>query len=482
MGELSGTYRFADVAFVGGSLAPRGGHNILEPAAAGSPIVIGPHMENFSSIAGDFLAAGAAIQIPSAADLSPTIRELLANPTAARLLGKRALDLVTARRGSAREIAAHLWKLYGNAAVRAPHTVLGRMLLKPASVLWRRGGAAKREKAAHFAAASKQVPKPVVSVGGITLGGSGKTPFTVYLADRLKARGFCPAILTRGYRRRSPAEHLIIPAGLEIPTAVTGDEAQIFLRAGKAPVGIGTKRYETAQILLRQFPSTNVLLLDDGFQHARLARDFDIVLIDGLDPFGGEEIVPLGRLREPLEALKRAHAFVVTRAGDDLKFRSIGQRLRLLNPSAPVFRTRLITRSWRDYREGRILSVPPGTRVGAFCGLGNPDNFWQTLESLELRVVFRWTFPDHHAYTLSELQRVSQQAQMHGADLLVTTEKDRINCPTHSERAMSPLNLAWLEIEFELEDEPGFFGVLEEVLRQASSGGSRNGRSDRAHR
>nr|MDQ2712431.1 tetraacyldisaccharide 4'-kinase [Acidobacteriota bacterium] len=257
--------------------------------------------------------------------------------------------------------------------------------------------------------------------------------------------------------------------------ALTGDEAQIFLRIGDAPIGVGAKRYETAQIVLRQFPSTDVLVLDDGFQHARLHRDFDIVLIDGLDPFGGEEVVPLGRLREPLHSLRRAHAFVVTRAENDLRFRAISQRLADLNPAAPIFRTRLVARAWRDYRDGHVVALPEGARVGAFCGLGNPENFWQTLDSLGLNVVFRWPFPDHHVYKPSELQRVAHQARMQGAEILVTTEKDRVNCPSHLESLISPLNLFWLEIELVLNDEAGFFAVLNKVLL------SRNWRTQFTH-
>jgi tetraacyldisaccharide 4'-kinase len=257
---------------------------------------------------------------------------------------------------------------------------------------------------------------------------------------------------------------LVLAAGTKIPTAVTGDEAQIFLRAGDAPVGIGANRYGTAQTVLRQFPSTDVLVLDDGFQHARLMRDFDVVMIDGLDPFGGEEVVPLGRLREPLDALARADVFVISRAENDFRYEAIRRRLRDFNSSAPSFRTRLLARSWHDYRTGAVLPSLAGRRAAAFCGLGNPESFWRTLESLGVELVFRWTFADHHAYNPTELQRVAHQARMHGAEILVTTEKDRINCPKHLEQSIAPLRLAWLKIEFELDDEAAFFALLENVL------------------
>lgn len=464
VGELSGIYRSAHVAFVGGSLAPRGGHNILEPAAAALPIIVGPHIDNFESIVQEFLESRALLQIRTAAELAPTVRELLNDGNRARQIGGRASRIVQAHRGASAQVAQRLWPIYYCCTLRNIHHPLARLLLAPLAGLWKEGGALKRQHSEHFTLISPPLSALVISVGGITVGGSGKTPFAVYLVSRLQAYGYSPAILTRGYGRRSPEETLVFAPRAKVPSAVTGDEAQIFLRSTDAPIGIGTKRYETAQILLRQFPSTDVLVLDDGFQHARLQRDADVVLIDGLDPFGGEEVVPLGRLREPLNALCRAHFFVVTRAEENLRFQAIARRLSELNPNAPAFRTRLIARSWHDYRNGEIIPDLAGRRVGAFCALGNPENFWQTLAALGLEVVFRWQFPDHHAYNPAELYRVAHQARIHGADILVTTEKDRINCPSHLGRTIAPLDLAWLKIDLELEDESRFFTLLEEIL------------------
>jgi tetraacyldisaccharide 4'-kinase len=284
------------------------------------------------------------------------------------------------------------------------------------------------------------------------------------LAAALKTHGRSPAILTRGYGRRFPAESVVLPPAAKVSALMTGDEAQIFLRAGVAPVGIGAKRYETAKILLRQFPATDVLLLDDGFQHARLDRDFDIVVIDGLDPFGQQDLVPLGRLREPLTALRRAGAFIVTRAENDLRFDFIRKRLRDYNPGAPAFRTRLVSRAWRDYSTGESVPSLVGKRVCAFCGLGNPENFWSTLESQGLDVVFRWSFDDHHSYKPNELYCLAHLAREFGAEMLVTTEKDRINCPNNLESALAALKLFWLEIEFQLENEALFLELLERKL------------------
>jgi len=462
IGELSSIYSLAQVAFVGGSLAPRGGHNVIEPAAAGVPVIVGPHMENFEAITCDFLQAGAIIQINHQADLLTSVRELLLDPARAAELGNRAQQFVAGKKGVSTSIARRLWPLYHAAYLKPVHNVVSRSVLGALALLWRNGGLVRRRNFEHYADWVTNLPVPVVSIGGITVGGSGKTPFTTYLAKRLTERGYSPAILTRGYQRRSPAPNLVFGPGSTVPRAITGDEAQIFLRSGIAPVGIGANRYETANILLRQFPSTDVLLLDDGFQHARVKRDLDVVLLDGLDPFGQEGVVPLGRLREPLDALSRAGALVVTRAETDLRFEAIRDRVRDYNPRAPVFRALSKTRSWRDYRSGAPVKALPSRRVAAFCGLGNPRNFWLTLESLGLEVVFRWAFGDHHVYKPFELQRVAHQARVHGADILVTTEKDRLNCPSNLDKAISPFDLAWLELELELDNEAAFFALFEQ--------------------
>jgi tetraacyldisaccharide 4'-kinase len=466
IGELASLYPIADVVFVGGSIAPRGGHNIIEPAAAGAPVIVGPHMQNFEAIARDFLEARAIVQIAQEAELLPAVQQLLSDPPHARELGARARNVVEAQHGAAKSIATRLLKLYFGATRRPLRNLLTETLLRLLAWFWRQGAALNRRRSERAPESQLPLPVPVISIGGITVGGSGKTPFTNYLAERLKARGHVPAILTRGYRRRSPNSSLVFSPGVHVPPAVTGDEAQIFLRAGVAPIGIGADRFITAHILLEQLPTTDVLLLDDGFQHAKLKRDIDILIIDGLDPFGWDEIVPLGRLREPLEALSRADAFVVTRAENDLRYQAIAERLRICNSRAPVFRTRLLARCWRDYRTGACRTDLDGQPVAAFCGLGNPENFWRTLESLGLNVVFRWSFEDHHAYKPFELQRIAAQARMQGAALLVTTEKDRINCPDHLERAIAPLDLAWLEIDLLVDEERDLLSILESGIRK----------------
>ena len=464
IGELAGVFCLANVAFVGGSIAPRGGHNVLEPATAGVPVIVGKHTYNFESIITDFKAAEAIAEVANAEELFAIVSNLLKDVEEAHALGVRGQQLAAQKRGAAGKVVELLQPLMASAFRPPLQNVVGRALLWPIALAWESGGRVKRTRSLRWANDQSPLGVPVLSVGGLTVGGSGKTPMTQYLMSGLKQRGFKPAILTRGYGRRSPAEYVIVGPGKMVSAALTGDEAQILIRSAGAPVGIGANRYQTGQRVLAKHPETDVMVLDDGFQHARILRELDVVVIDGLDPLGGGEVVPLGRLREPLHALVRADVFVVTRADDDNLYKVIQDRLRRWNGAAPVFRVRLAQQTWRDSSDGEGLIELGTRRVGAFCALGNPQNFWNTLTSLGLEVVFRWEFQDHHAYKPTELQRIAKQARFHGAELLVTTEKDRVNCPEGFEAMIKPLRLVWLEIGYEVDDDKRFWEFVEERI------------------
>jgi tetraacyldisaccharide 4'-kinase len=465
IGELAGVFSAAEVVFVGGSLAPRGGHNILEPAASGAAVIIGPHMENFAAITRDFLEASAIVQVNTAQELETAIAGLLSDRHRAKALAQHAQLLVTHKQGTAERITQKLWPLYWGATPTKAHRFFAWLFLAPAAELWTWFGYLKaRRDQAHQA----RLPVPVISIGSLTVGGAGKTPFTNYLAEEWKRRGRQPAILTRGYRRRTPARNVILAPSAEVSPSLTGDEAQIFLRAGTCPVGIGADRAETGKLLLQHYP-VDLILLDDGFQHRKLYRDADIVIVDGLMPLGHESPLPLGRLREPLKGISRADAIVITRAENDLRFELLAKRFRRYNSEAPIFRVFTRPRHWRMCQQRITVDELPSRRVAAFCGLGNPQGFWNTLAQMGLHVLFRWTFPDHHVYQPAELRRLAQQAKSEGADMLVTTEKDRINFPADFASAVEPLEIAWLEIENVLERENEFFNWLETRLAGASA-------------
>jgi len=457
IGELAGLFEKANVVFMGGTLARRGGHNILEPAYFGKPIIVGPHMEKFAAIAQEFHDAGALALIHKPAELAAAVTQLL---TDSSVLGQRARDLAQAKRGVTRSIAARIWEAFSEGVPSPLPKLPARVVLTPLSWIWRIG---HRANVALILSAQRSLKTPVISVGGLTMGGVGKSSMVAHLAAHFQQAGRNPAILTRGYQRKSAEPIVLVPRGEKASLNLTGDEAQMFLREGVAHVGIGSQRYAVGCEMEQHF-APGVFLLDDGFQHRKLARQHDIVLIDGLNPFGGG-VFPLGRGREPAEGLARATAIVVSRAEPGHHNTGLERQLRQYNRNAPIFRCRVVPREWVDVHS--TLAVPatqPGfMKVAAFCGLGNPRSFWSTLEELKLDLVFHWAFGDHHSYSPTELQRVLAQAKNCGAEVIVTTEKDAVNLCDGATAIVSPLKLYWLKIGIEIERE-------EELLQQIGLG------------
>ncbi|MGH9667852.1 MAG: tetraacyldisaccharide 4'-kinase, partial [Bryobacteraceae bacterium] len=454
IGELSALFSIADVVFMGGTLARRGGHNVLEPAFFAKPVIVGPHMENFAAIAREFIAGGAVSPIPDGEELAGAVSALLDRPDLAHELGARARKLAEAKRGAADRVASEIVARREQRVASPVPPLAARALLGPLGRVWQVGATVDRRR---NWARRRALDTPVVSVGGVTMGGAGKTPLVAHLALRLQAAGLQPAILTRGYRRRAPGADVIVPAGGALHVDLTGDEAQILVRAGNAHVGIGAHRFAIGRAIERQFHPA-VFLLDDGFQHHRLDRMLDIVSIDALNPFGGRELFPLGQLREPLTALDRADIFVIARAEPGLPLKGIEKVLRQFNSRAPIFRSHIVFDHWTDLEWGVTCGVSelPYRKVAAFCGLANPSSFWRSLESLNVEVTFLWRFPDHHHYTTGELRRLAARARASGAEALVTTEKDLMNLSDNVIRLIAPMHLYWLKIGLRIEHEEDF--------------------------
>ncbi len=450
VGDLAALFERADVVFMGGTLARRGGHNILEPAYFAKPIIVGPHMENFAAIATEFHAARAVELIENGDSLAGAVASLLDDPGQ---LGARARDLAMSKRGVVDRIAKEVRTAAASGVPDPPRTLLTRAILTPLSWCWAAG---HRANVAKQLAQRRSLSTPVVSIGGLTMGGSGKSPMVAHLAHRLREQGRNPAILTRGYHRKSHDRLVVIPRGEKASTELTGDEAQIYVRAADAHVGIGADRYEAGR-RIEETLSPDIFILDDGFQHIRLARTKDVVLIDALDPFGGG-VFPLGRRREPCKSLARASVIVVTRVEPGQDIAGLLKQLREFNPDAPIYTARAVPRYWIDY-ESKIMSPVAEVKFGpvaAFCGLGNPRAFWKTLEDLEIDVAFRWAFGDHHHYRPAEMERLAKQAADCGSETLVTTEKDMMNFCEHVPAIVAPQKLLWLKIGVEIDREEEF--------------------------
>lgn len=271
-----------------------------------------------------------------------------------------------------------------------------------------------------------KLPCPVVSIGNITVGGTGKTPLTMMLANLLRERGYKPAILSRGYGGAGQPLCIVSDGNRVLATvAEAGDEPlliALFLR--DIPVITGADRIRTGEYAIREL-GADILILDDAFQHRRLFRDLDIVLIRESDPFGNGHLLPHGPLRESLTEMKRADIIVVNgtshKTGDTVHALYLPSQ-----PHAPFFqgyyRPTTLLRSWKDTRE------PPESlrdkKICAFAGIANPTAFRQTLESLGGEVVAFLAFPDHHPYTTEDIEKIQEAHTASAATIIVTTEKD----------------------------------------------------------
>jgi tetraacyldisaccharide 4'-kinase len=324
-----------------------------------------------------------------------------------------------------------------------------RKLLLPLSWLWQAGVVIDQ---ARKRASQRALKTPVISIGALTMGGAGKTPMVLHLAKRLREMGRNPAILTRGYKRVSREPIVIVPRGAKASIESTGDEAQMFVRAGDAHVGIGADRYEVGCRIEAEL-APDIFLLDDGFQHVQLHRVHDVVLVDGDDPEAGG-VFPAGRLREPLTALERATEIIVTRGTGDF--------LQRFGYYAPVFKSRVVPGEFVLMTTGQAfeLTSVKNTPIGAFCGLGQPDSFWRTLEGLGMKTIMRREFADHHRYSAAELTALAKDAGALGASALVTTEKDAMNLCEGAAGLVAPVSLNWLKIGIEIDREDEFLARI----------------------
>ncbi len=243
---------------------------------------------------------------------------------------------------------------------------------------------------------------PVVSVGNLSVGGSGKTPFVILLGEMLRARGIRFDVLSRGYRRQSRGVALVEPGGLP---ADFGDEPLLLARRLGVSVVVGEDRHQ-AGLFAEQHFGPQLHLLDDGFQHRQLARDFDIVLVTPED--ARDRLLPAGRLREPITALRRADAAVLMSGADSKQF-PLGDK--------PAWRVR------------RSILLPDSIpeRPLAFCGIARPQNFFLQLRKAGIEPVAEATFPDHYAYTEKDVRDLLFLREQSGAGGFLITEKDAVN-------------------------------------------------------
>jgi tetraacyldisaccharide 4'-kinase len=266
----------------------------------------------------------------------------------------------------------------------------------------------------HGILRQKRLDGIVISVGNLTTGGTGKTPMVLWMAQHLLAEGKSVGILTRGYR------------GKLLPGGSTSDEVQVMKQrlGDRGAFGVGADRFARGRELAQR--GVEWFILDDGFQHLRLARNVDIVLIDATNPFGGGHLLPSGRLREPRSALSRADIVIITRSEHALAAEAAIRS----DSGAPIFYARPQLDSVRILR-GQYPGEPDADararRFFAFCAIGNPSAFLADVQDWGFQIAGHRFFPDHHCYMQHDLDAIAEAAHVAGADALICTEKDVFN-------------------------------------------------------
>lgn len=273
------------------------------------------------------------------------------------------------------------------------------------------------------------LPRPVISIGNLTAGGTGKTPVAILLAEWLLANGMRVAVLSRGYRRRAPQQPLLVSDGerlLEGPDEAGDEPYLIAQRCPRAIVAVGADRHRLGLWVLKRHP-VDCFVLDDGFQHLHLHRDLDVLLVDVTDPAGLQAMLPVGRLREPLSAARRAHAILLTRANDERQVAAVWHHVtRACGPLPEPLRVR--------FSATDMVLIPTGQprdtgwfrdrRALLFSGIANAAAFHDLVRGLGITVADKVVFADHARYDGAVLSGLRERARRAGLDLWITTEKD----------------------------------------------------------
>ena len=508
IGELGRVYSIGDVIYVGGSLISHGGHNILEPAAHGKAIIVGHNMFNFKDTHVLFTKRNACITVHDEAELCDAVTRLFEDEGERRRMERETLAIVSENKGASRKTAKILrefleefeqgenagkvrttervenFRTYVTDLMRRRHAeglglriVMG--LLHSFSLVYRQlvnlklwgyeTGIFKRKRLGCY----------VISLGNITVGGTGKTPTAQYLAATIRDMGRRVVILNRGYRAKWRGDVGIVSDGQKLYMDATeaGDEAFMLAKhLPEVPVLIGAERALTGQYAIEHF-GAEVAILDDGYQHWQLARDMDILLIDAVNVFGNGYMLPRGTLREPVSHIERAGVCLLTKVDQavGVSREHIKNTIRKYNEKAliveSIHRPRRFVelKDWhRDIAgEGVDIKALAGKRVMAISAIGNPMSFEQTLCDIGARIAESLRFPDHHEYTTKELQDVLDQAVSLGAEAIVFTEKDAVKIPLTIIEAKAPIPMfvICVEVTFQEGAEP-FQAMLSADLQE----------------
>lgn len=483
IGELGRIYAVGDVIFVGGSLVHHGGHNVLEPAAHAKPILVGPSMENFKDSYSLLSKVGACRMIKNTAELTQATLQIAKDDALRQKMGDASIQVIKENRGAAIRSINFLQNLLE--LNTPPQTFHANYIVNTRNFNEAGGGGLKHSDAlvqylfqvAHGTdipfygwiilgllrllsylyefgvrfilwlykvglLQTKKLSCCVISIGNITVGGTGKTPTAQKVARMVRDMGYRVVILNRGYRSHWDKELGVVSDGQKIYMTAyeAGDEAYLMAKTLPGiPVVIGKDREVTGQYAVDKL-GAQVIIMDDGYQHWQLKRDLDIVLVDTLSCFGNGSVLPRGTLREPLEDLDRASMILLTKTDQSslLSRTQLCDVINHYNQHAPVIGSIHHPLNFVEiadwYKDIHVnvkdLSELKGQKVMVFSAIGNPSSFEQTLASCGLDILEAIRYPDHHDYGMLEMQYISERAKELKAVALITTGKDAVKIPT----------------------------------------------------
>jgi tetraacyldisaccharide 4'-kinase len=311
-----------------------------------------------------------------------------------------------------------------------------------------------------------KLPCTVISIGNITVGGTGKTPCVIMLAKMLKENGFKPAVLSRGYKSKSKLPVNIVSDGKDmlLTSEDAGDEPFLLAQSLKGiPVITGSRRTLTGQVAINNY-GVNVLICDDAFQHRQIFRDINLVLLDSKSPMGNGHLLPRGHLRESPSALGRASAFIMTRTEDMTKTNKHIEILARTN-NIPIFQSQHKPKDIvkGDYGVHLPLEALNGKKICAFSGIAQPDSFQKTILAEGARILSFDIFPDHYEYNRNDILKIHNNFLKSGADFLITTEKDAMRLHSFPE-FLETLYLLRIEMEI-VPDTKSFENFILEKLK-----------------
>ena len=315
---------------------------------------------------------------------------------------------------------------------------------------------------------SQKLPCTVISIGNLAAGGTGKTPITIALAKQIRALGRRVVVISRGYGGRLEKKGGVVSDGenILVDTVDSGDEPQLIARCLKGvPVVVGSRRYIAGLLAVTHF-NPEIIILDDAFQHLKLKRNLNVVLLDYSAPFGNGHLLPRGTLREPKSALSRADAVFFTRSleGD------LPSRLNELPDSLPIFHTRheLVIRRFEKGEDLFIenmqdLSSLKGKKALAFAGLANNDQFFESLKLAGCDLIQTLSFPDHHRYNSIDLDKIIAVSRSYNAEVLITTLKDAVKLDIHRSW---PIELVVVDVQIHfIENRDSILPLIYDLLR-----------------